>query len=103
MHEWVNVRQYCEALWIKALYKCSPFNMSRVHEVHEWCMSYECYHLHNACLVGCPIGSTIPTCPSANSIKTRRKCEERGPRVKSKSRTRGAVEEEGAEEGGRFT
>ena len=25
VHEWVTVRQYCKVLWIKALYKCTPF------------------------------------------------------------------------------
>jgi len=29
VYEWVNVRQYCKALWIKALYiyKCNPFSI----------------------------------------------------------------------------
>jgi len=25
MNEWVNVRQYCKAIWIKAIYICNPF------------------------------------------------------------------------------
>ena len=27
VREWGNVRQHCKALWIKALYKCSPFTI----------------------------------------------------------------------------
>jgi len=27
VYEWVNVRQYCEALWIKAQYKCNSFTI----------------------------------------------------------------------------
>jgi hypothetical protein len=33
-HEWANVRPYCKALWMKALYKCSPFTVYRV--VRRW-------------------------------------------------------------------
>jgi len=25
VYEWLNVRKYCKALWVKALYKCNPF------------------------------------------------------------------------------
>jgi len=30
VYEWVNVRQYCEALWIKARYKCNPCTVYRL-------------------------------------------------------------------------
>jgi len=29
VYEWVNVREYCKALWIKALYKCNPLKDHR--------------------------------------------------------------------------
>ena len=32
VHQWANVRQYCKALWMKALYKCSPLSINQ----HRW-------------------------------------------------------------------
>ena len=35
VHEWVNVRQYCKALWIEALYECSPFTIYHPPQVRK--------------------------------------------------------------------
>ena len=38
VHEWVNVRQYCKAFWIKALYKCRPIALPcTVHHINLLC------------------------------------------------------------------
>ena len=51
VHEWVNVRQYCEVLWVKALYKCSPFKIYHLPLGH---LALSCHFTLNGLLLrGC--------------------------------------------------
>jgi len=34
VYEWVNVRQYCKALWIKTRYNCNPFTIYTHTQTH---------------------------------------------------------------------